>query len=600
MKTSHFQAALCAVAFGAATTASAQTVTPIPLNYNFNGIVHAGEEFLPDAPDGYRSIADRGLNFAGGLPNDALTAPYSFVSDPNVVDMVYLGNRNAVDGGGRAFDATADGDDIGIQPNWLTTVDQTGPQTTTLATPIAIGGISSASFLLQISNGGGTLDCTIGFQSGATTTSSIGAPDWFGGPYAGTDSTDQGRPGAGLNLTEVTVDLSAFDGDAVTSITFSNPDNSSGGKGYAIVAGNINSGETPVTITPVPLDYNFNGIVHAGERDVPDDPDGFRAMSDRSLDFTGGVPSNSISDPFVLQDQAGELDIVHLGNRNTVTNGNWAFEATADGNDVGIQPNWLLDVDQSGPQATTLATPILVGSNAEGKVLFQISDGGGSFDVAFSLQSGGTVFGTVSGSDWFGGTFAGCAAVDKGLPSNNLSLTVGTIDLSGAAGDSITGVTFSNSSNAGAGVAILAVNIESVALGSNYCTAEVNSTGQAASMGAVGSDQVSDNNLTLTASNLPSNQFALVAVAPLQGFFPGANGTSNGNLCLDFASIGRMGVVSSGASGEFQFSVDLTAIPQGAGTVSTSAGQTWNFQAWYRDQVGLGSNFTDGISITFQ
>ena len=600
MKTSFLPAALCVASFSAATSASAQTVTQIPLDYNFNGIVHAGEDLMPDAPDGYRSIADRGLNFSGGLPGDALTAPYSLVSSANVVDIVYLGNRNTVDSGLRAFDATADGDDNGIQPNWLAAVDQTGPQTTTLATPVAIAGISSASFLIQISNGGGTLDCTVGFQSGATTTSSIGAPDWFGGTYAGVEATDQGVPGANLNLTEVFVDLSAFDGDAVTSITFSNPDNGAGGKGYAIVAGNINSGETPVTITPVPLDYNFNGIVHAGERDVPDDPDGFRAMSDRSLDFTGGVPSNSISDPFVLQDQAGELDIVHLGNRNTVTGGNWAFEATANGNDVGIQPNWLLDVDQSGPQETTLATPILIGSNAEGKVLFQISDGGGSFDVAFSLQSGGTVFGTVTGSDWFGGTFAGCAAVDKGLPSNNLSLTVGTIDLSGAAGDSITAVSFSNSSNTGAGVAILAVNIESVALGSNYCTAEVNSTGQAASMGAIGSDQVSDNNLTLTASNLPSNQFALVAVAPLQDFFPGANGTSNGNLCLDFASIGRMGVVSSGASGEFQFSVDLTAIPQGAGTVSTTAGQTWNFQAWYRDQVGLGSNFTDGISITFQ
>ena len=599
MKTSHFPAALCA-AIGAATTASAQTVTQIPLNYNFNGIVHAGEDLMPDAPDGYRSIADRGLNFAGGTPNDVLTAPYSFVSDANVVDMVYLGNRNAVDGGGRAFDAVADGDDNGIQPNWLTNVDQTGPQTTTLATPIAIGGISSASFLIQISNGGGTLDCTIGFQSGATTTASIGAPDWFGGPYAGTDSTDQGRGGAGLNLTEVSVDLTAFDGDAVTSITFSNPDNDSGGKGYAIVAGNINSGQTPVTITPVPLDFNFNGIVHDGERDVPDDPDGFRAMSDRSLDFTGGVPSNSISDPFVLQDQAGALDIVHLGNRNSVTNGAWAFQATANGDDIGTQPTWLLDVDQSVPQVTNLASPIPVGSNAEGKVLFQISDGGGSFSVFFSLQSGGTVVGTVDGPDWFGGTFPGRGATDAALPSFNLNLQVGTIDLSGAAGDSITAVSFSNSSNTGAGVAILAVNVESIALGSNYCDAEVNSSGQAASMGAVGSDVASDNNLTLTASNLPSNQFALVAVAPLQGFVPGAGGTSNGNLCLDFASIGRMGVVSSSASGEFQFSVDLTAIPQGAGTVSTTAGQTWNFQAWYRDGVGLGSNFTDGISITFQ
>ena len=58
--------------------------------------------------------------------------------------------------------------------------------------------------------------------------------------------------------------------------------------------------------------------------------------------------------------------------------------------------------------------------------------------------------------------------------------------------------------------------------------------------------------------------------------------------------------MNSGAAGQFQFPVDLTAIPQGAGTVATSAGQTWNFQAWFRDQVGLGSNFTDGFSITFQ
>ena len=80
MKTSFLPAALCVASFSAATTASAQTVTQIPLNYNFNGIVHAGEDLMPDAPDGYRSIADRGLNFSGGVPSDALTAPYSFVS----------------------------------------------------------------------------------------------------------------------------------------------------------------------------------------------------------------------------------------------------------------------------------------------------------------------------------------------------------------------------------------------------------------------------------------------------------------------------------------------------------------------------------------
>ena len=122
-------------------------------------------------------------------------------------------------------------------------------------------------------------------------------------------------------------------------------------------------------------------------------------------------------------------------------------------------------------------------------------------------------------------------------------------------------------------------------------------------MGAFGSAQVSVNDLTLTASSLPPNQFGIFAVAPFEGFVPGAGGTSNGNLCLA-GTIGRyVGpglIVNSGASGEFQISIDLTAIPQGAGTVSTSAGQTWSFQAWFRDQVGLGSNFTDGISITFQ
>ena len=601
MKTAYFPAALCAVAFGAATTASAQTVTQIPLDYNFNGIVHAGEDLMPDAPDGYRSIADRGLNFAGGLPNDALTAPYSLVSSANVVDIVYLGNRNTVDSGLRTFDAVADGDDNGIQPNWLTTVDQTGPQTTTLATPVAIAGISTASFLIQISNGGGTLDCTVGFQSGATTTSSIGASDWFGGSYAGVEATDQAVPGANLNLTEVFVDLSAFDGDSVTSITFSNPNNTNAG--YAILAGNINSGQTPVTITPVPLDFNFNGICHAGEEGNPDDPAGFRAISDRALDFTAGVPSDVISDPFVLQDQAGALDIVHLGNRNSVTNGAWQFDATADGDDIGTQPTWLTDPDQSVPQVTNLATPIPVGSSAEGKVLFQISDGGGSFDVFFSLQSGATVFGTVSGNDWFGGTFPGRGAVDAAVPSFNLNLQVGTIDLSGAAGDSITAVSFSNSSNTAAGVAILAVNIESVGLGSNYCTAVANSSGQAGTMGALGSGLVADNDVTLTASSLPPNQFGIFAVAPFQGFVPGTGGTSNGNLCLA-GSLGRYvgpgEILSSGAAGEFQLAIDLQAIPQGGGTAGTSAGQTWNFQAWFRDQVGLGSNFTDGISITFQ
>ena len=48
--------------------------------------------------------------------------------------------------------------------------------------------------------------------------------------------------------------------------------------------------------------------------------------------------------------------------------------------------------------------------------------------------------------------------------------------------------------------------------------------------------------------------------------------------------------------------VDLTALPRPNGTHSVVAGETWNFQCWFRDKVGgmTTSNFTDGIEILFQ
>ena len=54
---------------------AAQATIPVPLNYNFNGIVHAGEMGLPDDPNGFRSISDRALDFLSGVPADPLLAP---------------------------------------------------------------------------------------------------------------------------------------------------------------------------------------------------------------------------------------------------------------------------------------------------------------------------------------------------------------------------------------------------------------------------------------------------------------------------------------------------------------------------------------------
>ena len=110
---------------------AAQSV-PVVLNYNFNGIVHNGEAGLPDDANGFRSISDRALDFGAGVPADPLLQQYQLVTTAGTLDIVHLGNRNTVDGGLRAFDATPDGDDIGIQPNWLAAADQSTPQVSDL------------------------------------------------------------------------------------------------------------------------------------------------------------------------------------------------------------------------------------------------------------------------------------------------------------------------------------------------------------------------------------------------------------------------------------------------------------------------------------
>ena len=153
------------------------------------------------------------------------------------------------------------------------------------------------------------------------------------------------------------------------------------------------------------------------------------------------------------------------------------------------------------------------------------------------------------------------------------------------------------------GVDNITVEGMAVPIGTNYCMAAANSTGAEGAIGAFGSSLVADDNLTLTATGLPANQFGIFVTSTTQAFLPGAGGTSNGNLCLG-GSLGRFSqpnqILSSGVNGEFSLSPSLTMFPQGAGFVTVAAGETWSFQAWYRDPVGLGSNFTNGVEVTFQ
>ena len=139
-------------------------------------------------------------------------------------------------------------------------------------------------------------------------------------------------------------------------------------------------------------------------------------------------------------------------------------------------------------------------------------------------------------------------------------------------------------------------------IGTNYCgPANFNSTGQSAVISALGSTNASANLLMLKASLLPPNVFGYFLNSDVQGFTPFPPG-SQGNLCLG-GGIGRhtKQIANSGAAGELVIDVDLTELPRPGGPHPVVAGETWNFQCWFRDsRGGPTSNFTDGIEILFR
>ena len=136
-------------------------------------------------------------------------------------------------------------------------------------------------------------------------------------------------------------------------------------------------------------------------------------------------------------------------------------------------------------------------------------------------------------------------------------------------------------------------------IGSAYCPATVNSTGAAASITAEGQSVAAANDVTLTAADMPAFQFGIFLTSETQAMAPVASGT----LCLGGTVVRFQGpgqILQADANGEFSLQIDTTAIPAGVPT-PIQAGDTWNFQAWFRDTSGAGptANFTNGVSVVF-
>lgn len=142
-------------------------------------------------------------------------------------------------------------------------------------------------------------------------------------------------------------------------------------------------------------------------------------------------------------------------------------------------------------------------------------------------------------------------------------------------------------------------------IGTPYCMVNANSTGVEAVLEANGSTTVANNDVTLVASSLPANQFGFFLNSDTTGFAANIGTNGAGNLCLG-GVIGRYNgpgqILNAGPAGEFELALDLNAIPRGSMLQSAMAGDTWYFQAWFRDinVLGPSSNLTNGLEITFQ
>ena len=133
-----------------------------------------------------------------------------------------------------------------------------------------------------------------------------------------------------------------------------------------------------------------------------------------------------------------------------------------------------------------------------------------------------------------------------------------------------------------------------------------NSSGAGALLSASGSSLVTLDNLVLTAESVPAQQFGLLFMGYVTTEVP----FGDGKLCITPSGIGgvyRYGVQSSGASGVLGEGPGIVAYSHAAfggfrGFGAIAAGETWNFQAWYRDPGGpCGSafNLSNALAVTF-
>ncbi|MFT5733051.1 MAG: hypothetical protein ACJAZN_001879 [Planctomycetota bacterium] len=312
-----------------------------------------------------------------------------------------------------------------------------------------------------------------------------------------------------------------------------------------------------------------------------------------SLNLASALPANDLT-------VNGGFELGDTSSWVSFPTPNSTFDVTMDANS-GSFAGQVFNDDQAASAVIKQAN-LGVGSVAPGDVI----------TITFAAKGSGALGGVIF-AEFFSEIAGGGVSASEILSGAPLPLTSSwqTFTFTATAGADVSGgVTLQFATVTGANIGSVSelfvddVSVSGPGFGTNYCAAVPNSLGVTGVMSVAGSDVAADNNLTLTADSLPLSAFGFFVTSQTQGFVANPGGSA-GNLCLA-GGIGRYvgsgQTQSTGTSGSFSLALDLTATPTPTGLVAIAAGETWNFQAWHRDS-GMGmatSNFTDGISVTFQ
>ena len=340
-------------------------------------------------------------------------------------------------------------------------------------------------------------------------------------------------------------------------------------------------------------------------------------MTDTVADFgTGPHQSaiNSSGDILFFADLTGSTStdgtiwledtlLAREGSPSPVGGRNWSSLASPEV-DLGGGGDWVFSGTLDGDSATNL---LIVSNDAK------FRQEGDSFPAIapFSITSFGTGPLSISQSGevlWYGEWDDPDGDIDSGLFVNDeLIVQEGVTTVGGVVIDTLRGIQdgyfLSETGDQVIFEAILMNGLDGAflvdrSLGSRYCSpAVVNSTGVPGVVQITGSDVVTDDDLTLTAAQLPTNSNIgyFIMGTGMNTFVPTG---AIGPICVTPGLKRYLGPVNN--TNELPGGFSRVVGTSGPISGFITPGSTWNFQAWHRDSMAGTSNLTDALSITFQ